>query len=109
MVDLEELGKIRENEWFRLNEQELLRAARARREARSKADEDAQRQERRRAHFMRCPKCGGDLKEIEAHGVKVDRCGECEGVFFDAGELDSVLLQEPEKRRSFFRRLMGMD
>lgn len=109
MVDLEELGKIRENEWFRLNEQELIKAARAKREARQKAEQDAVRQERRKTHFMRCPKCGADLQEIEYEGIRVDRCSECEGVFFDAGELDAVLLKEPEKRRGFFRRLIGMD
>ena len=109
MVDLEELGKIRENEWFRLNEQELLKAARQKREARLKAEQDAARLERRKVHLMKCPKCGGDLKEVALDAIHVDRCGDCEGVFFDAGELESVLLQKPEVRRSFFRRLMGMD
>jgi protein-arginine kinase activator protein McsA len=41
-------------------------------------------------HYMKCPKCGMDLKEIELHGVKVDQCANCGGVFLDAGEIDQI-------------------
>jgi protein-arginine kinase activator protein McsA len=41
-------------------------------------------------HYMKCPKCGMDLQEIELHGVKVDQCANCGGVFLDAGELDQL-------------------
>jgi uncharacterized protein len=41
-------------------------------------------------HFMKCPKCGMDLKEIESHGVKVDQCAHCGGVFLDAGEMEQL-------------------
>jgi hypothetical protein len=41
-------------------------------------------------HYMRCPKCGMDLIEIEYKGIKVDRCSECEGIWLDAGELETV-------------------
>jgi hypothetical protein len=44
----------------------------------------------KQAHWMKCPKCGMDLKEIELHGVKVDQCASCGGIFFDAGELDQL-------------------
>jgi uncharacterized protein len=39
---------------------------------------------------MKCPKCGMDLKEIELHGVKVDQCANCGGVFLDAGEMEQI-------------------
>jgi hypothetical protein len=42
----------------------------------------------KQAHWMKCPKCGMDLQEIELHGVKVDQCANCGGIFFDAGELE---------------------
>jgi Zn-finger nucleic acid-binding protein len=32
----------------------------------------------------------------------------CEGVFFDAGELDQVFAKRAEERRGFFRRLAGI-
>lgn len=41
-------------------------------------------------HFMRCPKCGMELIEIDHKGIKVDKCSECEGVWLDAGEFESA-------------------
>jgi len=41
-------------------------------------------------HYMKCPKCGMNLVEIEYRSIKVDRCSACEGVWFDKGELKSV-------------------
>jgi Zn-finger nucleic acid-binding protein len=40
--------------------------------------------------------------------VKIDRCTHCEGVFFDAGELDQVFAKKADDRRGFFRRLAGI-
>jgi hypothetical protein len=42
-------------------------------------------------HFMHCPKCGQDLVTISMHGVQVDQCGGCGGMFLDAGELDELI------------------
>lgn len=44
----------------------------------------------KQAHWMKCPKCGMDLQEIEFHGVKVDQCASCGGIFLDAGELEQI-------------------
>jgi hypothetical protein len=41
-------------------------------------------------HFMKCPKCGMELIEIDYQGMKVDKCSECQGVWLDAGELEAV-------------------
>ncbi len=41
-------------------------------------------------HYMRCPKCGMELIEIDYKNIKVDKCSECEGVWLDAGELEAV-------------------
>jgi uncharacterized protein len=41
-------------------------------------------------HFMRCPKCGMELIEIDYKNIKVDKCSECDGIWLDAGELDAV-------------------
>ena len=48
----------------------------------------------RQAHWMKCPKCGMDLQEIGLHGVKVDQCANCGGIFLDAGELDQLSKQD---------------
>lgn len=41
-------------------------------------------------HFMRCPKCGMELIEIDYKALKVDKCSACEGVWLDAGELEMI-------------------
>jgi len=41
-------------------------------------------------HYMRCPKCGMELIEIDYKDIKVDKCSECGGVWLDAGELEAV-------------------
>ena len=49
-----------------------------------------QKEQLKQLHWMKCPKCGMDLKEIEVHGVKVDQCASCGGVFLDAGEMEQI-------------------
>ena len=49
-----------------------------------------EKQRLKELHFMKCPKCGMELIEIEYRGFKVDKCSECEGVWLDAGELETV-------------------
>ena len=41
-------------------------------------------------HYMKCPKCGMDLIEVDYKSVRMDKCSGCEGVWLDAGELDAV-------------------
>ncbi len=41
-------------------------------------------------HHMRCPKCGMELIAIDYKGIEVDKCSECEGIWLDAGELETV-------------------
>ena len=38
-----------------------------------------------------CPVCGIALSEQSLHGETVDRCERCDGIFFDSGELESLL------------------
>ena len=41
-------------------------------------------------HYMKCPKCGMELIEIDYKSIKIDKCSECDGIWLDAGELDAV-------------------
>lgn len=101
-----------ENQWFRENEKELLetaRVAREKREAERAAKEQAAaRDALKKAHFMKCPKCGHDMAEQDFGDIKIDRCTFCEGVFFDAGELEHAYMKKDEERKSLFRRLVGL-
>ena len=37
---------------------------------------------------MRCPKCRADMEQVVYEDTEVDRCTICNGIWFDAGELD---------------------
>lgn len=61
----------------------------------------------RNLHYMRCPKCGMELIEIDYKNIKVDKCSECEGIWLDAGELEAVSKLEKsgiDKLFSVFKR-----
>lgn len=77
-----------EDEYFARQDAELIKQMRA------KLDAERAEQERKKA-LMKCPKCGGDLKEEDRGSVKVDVCQDCKGMWLDAGELD--LLQKVGK------------
>ena len=57
-------------------------------------------------HYMCCPKCGMSLKEIECKGVNIDKCAQCDGIWLDAGELETVLLSEKTVIINIFRTMM---
>ena len=41
-------------------------------------------------HWMKCPKCGFDLEEIEFNEVLIDKCFQCNGFFLDDGEFEKL-------------------
>ena len=85
-----------EDEYFAKLDAELMKERRARLDAeRAKSD--------RSMHYMKCPKCGGDLKERSFHHVKIDVCQDCHGTWLDHGELE--ILSHVE--RSEFSRFIG--
>jgi Zn-finger nucleic acid-binding protein len=38
-----------------------------------------------------CPKCETGMETLERNGVTIERCGQCEGVFLDRGELERLI------------------
>lgn len=40
---------------------------------------------------MPCPVCRTQLVAMERHGVEIDHCPNCRGVWLDRGELDKIL------------------
>lgn len=109
---MNESDSRREDQWFRENEKQMLEAARVAREKRgaerASLEQQAAREALKQQHFMKCPKCGHDMVEQDLQGVLVDRCTFCEGVFFDAHELETTFLKKAEDRRGIFRRLVGI-
>ena len=66
----------------------------------SLAEEEKQRL--KKLHYMQCPKCGMELIEIDYKGIKIDECSECEGIWLDAGELNTVAKLEKSGLDKFF-------
>ncbi len=76
-----------EEEYFaRENAERLRKLAAEQKQAMAAAEREALKKQ----HFMRCPKCGMELKEISFRGVQVDRCFSCNGTWFDAGEIEKL-------------------
>ena len=100
---VDEVGRSREDAWFRENEKELLDAARLAREKREREraekEKAGERERLKKLHYMKCPKCGHDLKAEEIHGIEVDRCTFCEGFFMDAGEMEELFLKKSASER----------
>lgn len=40
---------------------------------------------------MKCPNCNETLVMAERHGVEIDYCPKCRGVWLDKGELDKII------------------
>jgi len=90
-----------EDEYFARQDAELIK------EMRAKLDKE-RRETERKAHYMKCPKCGSDLKE-ETHGhVKVDVCPECKGMWLDAGEMQLMHQVQKSGGQSLFKGLMDL-
>lgn len=90
-----------EDEYFVRQDAELIKEQRARLDAeRAKAE--------RQSHLMRCPKCGGTLVETDFHHIKIDRCPDCKGVWFDAGEVEMLEHVDQSQIRSFVRSMFGL-
>jgi len=83
----------KEEEYFLKKEAEKLRALA---EKHRRETEEAERIRLKELHYMRCPKCGMELSEIEFREVKIDKCMSCGGVWLDDGELEQVAAQDPE-------------
>ena len=45
---------------------------------------------------MRCPKDGTALASIDQHGVTVEECPKCGGLWFDKGEVETVAKREKD-------------
>lgn len=100
----------REDDWFLKNERQLLEAARVAREKREKERAEQEKAEELKRlkdlHHMHCPKCGHAMAEEKLESINVDRCTFCEGIYFDAGELEQLLSRRSDEARGFFRKLI---
>ena len=92
----------REDEYFLKLEAEKIKKMRASLD--NKREEDS-KQKRKETHWMKCPKCGSDLQEINYQNVMVDTCAECKGIWLDHGELELLAKGEAQVTKGFLSRL----
>ncbi len=76
-----------EDEFFKQQDAERIKKLREKLDKERAAKEAAQR---KAAHWMKCPKCGGQMHEFNFKVVVADKCGDCGYIGFDAGELELV-------------------
>jgi Zn-finger nucleic acid-binding protein len=72
-----------EDEYFAQQNAELLRQQRSLAEA-------AALEAERKSHYLKCPKDGYDLASSQYHGVQIETCPHCGGIWLDAGELNVI-------------------
>jgi uncharacterized protein len=77
----------REEEYFARMEFEQKKKTE---EARQKQMAEGEKKMLKELHYMKCPKCGMELIEIDYKGITVDKCSGCAGIWFDAGEVEAV-------------------
>jgi uncharacterized protein len=88
-----------EDEYFARIEQEMKKRIA---EQKKKRTSEEEREKLRELHFMKCPKCGMDLMEIDFRGMKMDECSACRGIWLDAGEFDVMVnMDKPVLERLF--------
>jgi len=80
-------GPSDEQERRAREELERQREAALTRQSQISVDE---RERQRVLHWMRCPKCGSELSEVQFRAVKIDKCFTCGGVYLDDGELEQL-------------------
>jgi len=57
---------------------------------------------------MNCPRCKNEMMEIMKHGVVIDVCSSCGGMWLDKGELAKIAAQLREAEASVDRELAAI-
>ena len=93
-----------EDEFFFKMDMEKIKE---RREGLNKKREEESKHKEKETHWMKCPKCGSDLKEINLNDVMIDLCIACKGIWLDSGELKLLTEGEARLSKGFISKLFG--
>jgi uncharacterized protein len=55
--------------------------------------------------MLHCPKCGVELLTTDRHGVEIDYCPQCRGMWLDRRELDKIVERATESARGQYKEL----
>ena len=50
--------------------------------------------------MLQCPKCHGTMRTYDRHGVHLEQCDNCRGVFLDYGELEALSRLEAQSQHT---------
>ena len=101
MTPIDDKPSRNEDEYFARENAEAIKAMRAQLDA---AREKAERE----SHLMRCPRCGGALRERKQGSVVIDVCDDCGGTWLDKGELELLAQSSDQSEvRRYLRTLFG--
>ena len=79
---LRDAERAREDQYFKERDRKLVEELRAKEEA------------AKQSGLMRCPKDGTRLEQHSHHGVTVEECPSCHGMWLDYGELQAMAGKE---------------
>jgi hypothetical protein len=77
--------RANEDSYFAVKEHELIEGL--------KAEFQKDEADRREARMASCPKCSGKLEKYRFMGSDLERCGSCEGIWLDKGDMERILRQ----------------
>ena len=101
--DLNKDGYSQEEKYFYKLNKELIES---RRKQLDLSRKQKRAQEEKKLHWMKCPKCGSQLKETAQLGICMDQCSGCHGIFLDSGELETILATK--QSQTFLDRLKAV-
>ncbi len=102
-ADLTKEGYSQEEKYFYELNKELIEG---RRKKLDLVRQQKRASEQKALHWMKCPKCGSQLKETSLLGICIEQCGSCRGVFLDAGELETLV--DAKQSHRFLDRLKSV-
>jgi Zn-finger nucleic acid-binding protein len=99
--DLRKEGYSKEEEYFyRINREIINNRRRYLDEKRAEQKSESSQA----SYWMKCPKCGNQMKEMSISNIYADQCTRCQGIFFDHAEFETFL--ESKLPRSFLKELL---
>lgn len=91
-----------EDEYFLKADMEKIKDLRGKLDENRKEETE---QQRMKTYWMKCPKCGSDLEEINHDKIMIDRCTQCKGIWLDQGELELLTQGQAELTKGFLQKL----